>query len=63
MNLCEWFIFYVLPLFCDVTLLTEQTMESIRTLFALAVGICAIDLLVVFPYKIIKRLLTLGRKK
>lgn len=62
MNLCEWFISYVLPLFCDVTLLTDQTMESLRTFFALTVGICAIDLLIVFPYKITKRLLKGGKK-
>ena len=63
MSICEWFIAYILPLFCDVSLLSEETLSDIRVLFAFAVTACAIMLLIVLPYKWIMYLLRGGRKK
>ena len=63
MNVCEWFITYVLPLFCDVTLLPTETITDIRVLFAIVVSVCAISLLIVLPYRWIMYLLRGGRKR
>ncbi len=63
MSVCEWFIGYVLPLFCDVALLDEATLLDIRTIFALVVTCCAVSLLIILPYKWIRYLLSGGRKK
>lgn len=63
MSVCEWFITYVLPLFCDVSLLPTETVTDIRILFALVVSVCAVGLLIWLPYKWIMYLLRGGRKK
>ena len=63
MSICEWFIAYVLPLFCDVSLLSDEVLTDIRTIFALAVVYCAVMLLIILPYKWIMYLLRGGRKK
>lgn len=61
--LCEWFINYLLPLFCEVDLLTIEQLAHIRYIFALAVTLCGISLLIVLPYKWIRYLLSGGRRK
>lgn len=63
MSVCEWFIMYVLPLFCDVALLPEETLCDIRIMFAIVVAFCAVSLLIWLPYKWILYLLRGGRKK
>lgn len=63
MSICEWFITYLLPLFCDTALLDETTLTGIRTIFAYVVTGCTVSLLIVLPYKWIKYLLAGGRKK
>ena len=63
MSVCEWFINFVLPLFCDVSLLSLETLESIRTSFALVVTFCTISLLIWLPYRWTLWLLRGGRKK
>lgn len=61
-SVCEWFIAYILPLFCDVSLLDSVTLGNIRVLFAIVVAIVWINLLIVIPYKWVKKLFTGGRK-
>lgn len=63
MSICEWFISWLLPLVCDVSLLPEQTLTDIRTSFALVFAFCAISLLIWCPYKLILYLLRGGKKK
>ena len=63
LSVCEWFISYILPLFCDVALLDENMLLDIRRIFALAVTLCAVSLLIILPYKWIRYLLSGGRKK
>lgn len=61
--LCEWFIQYLLPLFCDTALLAETTIEDIRFIFAIVVTCCAVSLLIIIPYKWIKYLLSGGKRR
>ena len=63
MSICEWFISYILPLFCDVSLLDETVLTDIRTFCALVVTFCAISLLIWLPYKWIKWLLSGGSRR
>ena len=73
MIVCEWFIAYILPLFCDVSALSELyvggvamsewALGGIRVLFVAVVAVCAVSFLIVLPYKWIMYLLRGGRKK
>ena len=63
MSICEWFIGYILPLFCDISLLPLETLTDIREIFAFAVAFCGVSLLVWLPYRVIMYLLRGGRKK
>ena len=73
MNVCEWFIVHVLPLFCDISKLETVYFagvpmsvflaDCITAIFTLVVSVCAVNLLIVLPYKWAKYLLSGGRKK
>ncbi len=63
LSICEWFIKYLLPLFCDVSKLSPEVLSDVRTVFCIVITWCAVSLLIIIPYKWIKYLLSGGRKK
>ena len=63
MSVCEWFIAYLLPLFCDVSELPADIVTDVRIIFAFVVTLCAVNLLIWLPYKWITYLLRGGKRR